>query len=160
LESGVPRLQVVDAIWRSPEHRALEVQNDYQTFLHRAGGAAEVAGWVNVFLAGASEAQVARDILLSAEYQNAHASDAAFVAGLYTDVLGRVPDAAGQATWQQALQGGGSRAVVALAFLTSGEVDAALVNRYYTTYLHRNAGAAEAQGWVNTLTTGQLSQLQ
>src|SRR5260370_28932764 len=101
-------------------------------------GSADSAGrtpWVNAVLAGNSEIDVARMFLTSAEYQAAHSSDAAFVTGLYTDVLGRSPSAAEVAGWQQALRSGMSRAMVAQAFLTSREADLRLRNAFYMTYL-------------------------
>ncbi len=115
---------------------------------------------MSVFAAGAGEAGVAQDLLLSPEYQNAHASDAAYVSGLYNDVLGRAPDTAGEASWLQQLQNGTSRAAVAQAFLTSPEADTDLVTPFYTTYLDQTPGAAQVQAWVGALESDQLSPMQ
>ncbi len=146
---------------KSPDHRALEVQQDYQTFLHRTADPSEVAGWLSVFAAGASEAEVTQDILLSPEYQNAHASDSAFVTGLYNDVLGQAPDAAGEASWLQQLSSRGELAYdVVQAFLNSPQADTALVTLFYNTYQDRTPSAAEVQAWVAALESDQLSPMQ
>ncbi len=160
LDSGtLTRLQVADDVWRSPEHRGLEVDAYYQTFLHRASDPAGRAAWVAGFLAGASETTIAEGFLLSAEYQAAHSSNTDFVNGLYMDVLGRAPDA-GAASWIAALNGGLSRAVVAFDFLTSPEADTDLVNLYYAHYLKRAPSPAEQQIWVSLLVTGTYSPMQ
>ena len=91
LQTGVSRTQVVDSFWTSAEHRGLEVDRFYQTFLHRSADAAGRAAWVNTFLGGASESDVARAFIASGEYQAAHASNTAYIVGLYTDILGRSP---------------------------------------------------------------------
>ncbi len=121
LDAGVSRTQVADEIWRSPEHRGLQVDQFYLTFLHRTADPAGRAGWVNFFLSGASETDVAAAFLTSGEYQATHASAAAFAAGLYQDALNRPADASGLAAWEAVLGSGASREQVALEFLTSAE---------------------------------------
>jgi uncharacterized protein (DUF2141 family) len=157
LLAGMTREQVATAIWQSPEHRSIEVDQFYTTFLGRSADPAGQAYWVNVFLDGASEVDVIRDFVTSPEYQATHASDQAFVNGLYTQILGRLPDAAGQATWLQALQSGGSRAAVAQAFLTSAEVDQRVVDEYYQLFLNRAADPAGEQQWISLLQSGQAT---
>jgi hypothetical protein len=157
LLAGVTPEQVATAIWQSPEHRGVEVDQFYTTYLGRSADPAGQAYWVNVFLAGASEVDVIRDFVTSPEYQATHASDQAFVDGLYTQVLGRLPDAAGQATWLQALQSGESRTAVAQSFLTSAEVDQRVVDEYYQLFLNRAADPAGEQQWICLLQSGQAT---
>jgi lysophospholipase L1-like esterase len=150
IENGLPRPNIVQSLWQSAEHRALQVSQYYSTYLHRTASAAEQAAWVNVFLAGASEAQVQVAFLASPEYQASHAGVSAFVAGLYNDVLGRAPDAAGQDTWTQALQTGLSLSQVALAFLTTPEAKLQVIDGYYQAFLNRPADAAGVAGWLGS----------
>jgi SOS response regulatory protein OraA/RecX len=157
LLAGTSRQEVARDIWQSAEHRGIEVDQIYQTYLHRNADPVGRAAWVNAFLAGATEVSVVEMILNSAEYQSTHQSDLSFVTGLYVDVLGRAPDAGGLAIWQQALQNGVSRSAVAEAFLTSGEADRDLVDRFYAEFLQRNADAAGEQGFVRALQNRQLS---
>jgi hypothetical protein len=157
LMAGFPREQITREIWQSPEHRGLEVDQYYQTYLHRLPDPAGRAGWVNSFLAGASEISVAQLFLTSAEYVATHQSNFSFVTGLYVDVLGRAPDAAGLAAAQAALQSGVNRAALAGTFLTSTEVDRDLVDRYYAQFLGRNADASGEQAFVALLQNQTLS---
>jgi hypothetical protein len=157
LENGVSRSQVVDSFWASAEHRGLEVDRMYQTFLHRGADAGGRAAWVNAFMSGASEFDVARAIINSPEYQSAHASNLAYISGLYADILGRTPSQAEISTWLQILQNGTSRDAVAVAFLTSGEAYVLILNQDYQMYLHRNADAGGEQVWLAMLQNGQAT---
>jgi hypothetical protein len=156
VQNGLPLETVVPVIWQAADHRGREVNQFYSAYLHRTPGAAEQAGWVNAFLAGATEEQVQAAILTSPEYQAGHASDDAFVAGLYQDVLGRSADITGEAGWVQALENGLSRTQLALDFLQGAEFEQNVIAGYYQTFLNRQAGPAELQSWLNTLRqTGQ-----
>jgi hypothetical protein len=157
LQAGIPRSQVAQAFWESPEHRTIEVDQFFANLLGRTPDAAGLSTFVNAFLAGASEVDVMRAILLSPEYQATHMSDMAFVTGLFTQVLGRSPDAAGLASWLQALQNGTSRQAVAQAFLTSTEEDQRVVEEYYLLLLGRAADATGEQPWVNLLSSSQAT---
>jgi hypothetical protein len=153
--SGLPRQTFVFDVWRSPEHRGIEVDQFYQTYLGRASDPAGRAGWINAFLSGSSEEDVIRGFVTSSEYQGEHASDQDFVTGLYNDILGRTPDAGGLAGYVQALQAGASRQAVAQAFLTSAEAHRRVVDEYYSLFLNRPPDTVGEQGWINVLQSGQ-----
>jgi hypothetical protein len=157
LQGGGTRLQVVQGIWNSPEHRGLQVDQFYATYLHRAGDASGRAFWVSALLGGVSEQQVAAGFLTSAEYQQAHASPTAYLFGLYADVLGRAPDPDGLASWQAAAQGGLSREALADGFLRSPEKQLQLVHGYYTDFLGRAGEPAGVAAWMTALQGRQLS---
>jgi hypothetical protein len=157
LEGGAPRPQVVQAIWASPEHRGLEVDQLYAAYLHRAADPAGRTTWVNAMLGGWSEADVARGFLTSEEYRLSHPSMTAYLFGLYSDVMGRAPEPDGLDGWQQAVPGGLNRGVLADAFLRSAEADVNRVNRCYADYLGRAGTPAEVQAWVPALQNGLLS---
>jgi Domain of unknown function (DUF4214) len=157
LLAGIPRQVLAAAIWQSPEHRAFEVNQYYLTFLGRPADAAGEAIFVNALLNGATEVDVIRALVTSPEYSQIHQSDVSFVTGLYTQILGRAPDAAGEAAWEQALQNGTSRATVANAFLTSAEADLRVIDEFYTLFLNRPADAAGAQAWLSLMLSGQAN---
>ena len=157
LMAGVSRQTLATAIWESPEHRAVEVNHFYLTLLQRPADAGGLAGFVNAMLHGATEVDVMRALITSPEYTATHPSDQTFVASLYTQILGRAPDAAGLAGWVQALANGTSRATVAQAFLTSAEAERRLVDEYYLMFLNRPADAAGEQAWLNLLVTGRAT---
>jgi hypothetical protein len=154
LEAGVSRFQISQGVWRSAEHRALEVEQFYELFLRRTPNPSETVGWVNVFLAGASENDIELAFLNSPEYQAAHADSASFVTGLYNDVLGRAPSANEAAGWEQALASGMSRSAVAIIFLTSAEYDLRVLDAFYGRLLDRNSDAPGEHGWLAFLRGG------
>lgn len=156
LQSGVPRAQIVDAIWDSAEHRGLEIDRLYATFLKRSPDAAGRASWVNAMLMGVSEMDVARALIASAEFQSTHADNASYVAGLYAAVLRRTANSAETSTWTTALQNGVSRDAVALAFLHSAEAFQLMLNCDYAYLLHRAPDQAGDQAWLTQLVSGQV----
>jgi hypothetical protein len=157
LQGGATRQQVVAAFWTSPEHRGLEVDQFYATYLHRAADAAGRALWVSALEGGMSERDVAANFLTSDEYRQAHADTKAYLTGLYTDVLGRAPDADGLAGWQAAVGAGLSPAALADAFLGSEEAARQAVDQCYADYLGRDGSPAEVAGWVGALQAGGLT---
>ncbi|HLN29373.1 MAG TPA: DUF4214 domain-containing protein [Gemmataceae bacterium] len=156
LLAGASRQQVATMIWDSPEHRGIEVDQFYMTFLGRAADPAGRAFWVSAFLNGATELDVERAFLDSPEYNADHPTDASFLTGLYAQVLGRQPDADGEAYWLEQLQTV-DRDVVVNAFLTSAEADERLVEAFYTQYLGRQPDSAGEAQWVQLLLSGQAS---
>ena len=56
LNNGVPRLQVVQSIWISPEHFTREVTAFYLTILGRQPDSAGLSAWVQTMEMGASRA--------------------------------------------------------------------------------------------------------
>lgn len=106
----------------------------------------------------------AQPLSFSANYLNGQAGDgtpATFVHNLYRELLGREPDAAGQAFWtnvftQAASHGETAAAQQALvsAFLHSTEYREHLVEDVYTHFLNRQADAAGLAFWTAKLGAG------
>jgi len=162
LNNGVPRLQVVQAIWDSPEHFTQEVTNFYLTILGRQPDSAGLSAWVQQMEMGAPEQAVAAAFLLSPEYLGQ--GDLNFVDHLYSSILGRSADAAGAASWL-ALLGDDSAgnptqtptltpAQVVDSFITSTESLERLVEGDYEVMLQRQADAAGLNAWVQELQQG------
>jgi len=146
---------VANAFTHSDEYFTNLVTQDYLQLLHRTPSAAEVNSWVGLLKGGLSDEQVLAGFTSSAEfYQQAGGTDQAWLDALYHDVLGRNPDAAGEASWLQTLASGASRFSVAFGFATSVEHEAIVVAADYQTYLGRSASASEIAGWVNNLQHG------
>jgi hypothetical protein len=83
------------------------------------------------------------------------------VEALYFDLLGRLPDAAGEASWQHLLDAGVPRAVVAQAIINSPEYLIHQVQDLYTRLLGRPADPVGLQGAVAALAGGvPLGQLE
>jgi sugar lactone lactonase YvrE len=157
LQAGGTRLQVVQGIWNSPEHRGVEVDQFYATYLHRPADAEGRAAWTAALLGGVSEEQAAGGFLTSAEYQQSHASPTAYLFGLYADVLGRAPDPDGLASWQAAAQSGLSREALADGFLQSPEKQVQFVDRDYADFLGRAGDQAGVAAWMTALQGRRLS---
>jgi hypothetical protein len=159
LHAGVlSRTQVGAAFYNSAERRGVEVDQFYQTFLHRAADPQGRAGWVNALLQGMSDGQVAIDFLTSAEYTQAHPDSRSYVEGLYSDVLNRGATPGEIAYWQQILDNGArTRAAEAYYFLTSQESYVDAVNGYYQAFLRRPGDAAGMQFYLAMLESGSAT---
>jgi uncharacterized repeat protein (TIGR01451 family) len=160
LMAGAPRSAVARGVFDSAEHRGLEVDRFYLELLHRPADASGRATWVNALLAGMSEADVQASLLSSPEYQAEHASDSAFVSGLYQDVLGRAADPAGLASKLALLQGGVSRGQVIAAVLSSPEALGRIVDGDYAAFLGRAADAAGRAAFLGQLLAGGPGQAE
>jgi uncharacterized repeat protein (TIGR01451 family) len=154
------RSAVAQGVWDSAEHRGREVDQLYLSLLHRPADANGRAFWVNALLAGESEADVEAGFLSSAEYRAAHASDAAFVAGLYQYVLDRAPDSTGQAFWQAQLQGGVRPEQVIAGFLSALEALGRVVDADYAAFLGRAPDAQGRQFFLDQLFAGGPGQAE
>jgi hypothetical protein len=155
------RADVVQAFLFSDEHLNGQVQGYYRTFLHRTAQLSELVGWVSALRGGATEASVVSGFVSSAEYRSLHLTTDAFVTALYTDILGRSPDASELTPWINqvnalAQQYGDSvaRSILGSVFATSGEAQARAVESFYETFLLRSASPQEQTGWLSLLRSG------
>jgi uncharacterized repeat protein (TIGR01451 family) len=150
---------VANAFTHSDEYWTNLVTQDYLQLLNRTPSAAEVGSWVDLLKAGLTDEQVLAGFTSSAEYfQQAGGSDQTWVDTVYHDVLGRTADAAGEATWLQALASGTSQFNVAFAIATSVEHESIVVAADYQRYLGRSASPAEVASWVNQFQRGLSSE--
>ena len=116
-----------------------------------------LAYWLDEWKAGVGLTDIAGRFVQSDAFQQRYgaADDAAFVASLYQNVLGRPADAQGAAFWQAQLSAGASRGEVLLGFTDSSpfheqsaaEVDLALG---YLALLARTPDKAGLQYWSQT----------
>jgi hypothetical protein len=104
-----------------------------------------------------SPEKVAAGLLGSAEYSLLHATNEAFVAALYQDILGRTADAGGQAHFVSRLQSGGSRGSVIGDLLASEERSRLLVQAAYNQALDRTADAAGLNSYASQLRAGTIT---
>jgi hypothetical protein len=144
--------QVAAAFINSTEHRWDQVDYYYGVFLNRTPDPLAV-GWVNALESGVSEQTVVQGIIMSPEFQAAHASDSSFISTLYWDVLGRPGSDAEIASWDARLGGGLSRSQAAAIFIGSAESTQMLVESDYASYLHQGLDPM-AVDWINELEAG------
>jgi hypothetical protein len=108
------------------EENAGQAYRLYQAALHRTPDTAGLSYWVNAIDHGASLAQVAGDFIRSAEFAAAFGnpttlSNAQFLNVIYTNILGRSPDAAGLGYWLGELDRGFGRDRTLASFSESVE---------------------------------------
>lgn len=157
LSGGASRDHVAQAMWNSPEHRAIEIEQFYHTYLNRASDPQGKAYFLNAFTTWGTERLVIATFLSSPEYSRLHASNSDFVNALYQDVDLRASDTAGLNSWQTALGNGQTRLQAAFGFIDSAEANGEVVDSYYSDFLHRAADSASRTNWVNLLTNKTLS---
>src|SRR5581483_9142356 len=116
LEAGATRQQVAQGFWESAEHRGLQVDGFYASYLHRAADSFGRAFWVDTLLSGAGETDVTRRFLTSPEYTAAHPTADAFIEGINADLLGGQLDPQGVARWEGLARVALSHDLVARAF--------------------------------------------
>lgn len=158
LDQGGSRAQVANSLWKTADNFGRRVDALFQGLLRRPADAAGRASYVSRLMAGASENDIAAEMLASVEYAQAgRLTTIAFVDSLYRDVLGRAADAAGRALWVQQLNQGRSRLEVAKAFLNSDERRSLVVDQLYREILGRPADAAGRAYYVALLRNGSLT---
>jgi uncharacterized delta-60 repeat protein len=147
---------VVAMLQASPEYRTAVVQGIYTELLDRAADPPGLTGGVVALAAGMTAEQLRAAVLGSAEYfaERGAGTDPGFVAALYRDVLGRVPDSDGQTHALMSLAGGASRRDVAAAVLASTEAHARQVRDAYQHYLGREADAGGLDVFTQALQHG------
>jgi hypothetical protein len=167
LHHGASPESVAASIWDSPEHRGIQVDGFYQTFLHRAADPDGRQMWIDTMVAGVPEETVVLDFVTSAEYVQNNPLGQAYVDALYHDVLGRDSDFSGLMSWSSQIAipplidptGGHtlSDTVVASAFINSHERHLHLVDSYYANYLQRAADLGGEGDSVQSLDQGQAN---
>jgi hypothetical protein len=161
LDAGVTRQAVAKGFWESVEHRGMEVDSFYATYLHRTADAGGRASWVRAFESGLTETEVALGFLTSEEYRVRHPGTTDFVNALYADVLKRPPDAGGLAHWMTVYQQPQGRAAVANGILNSTENFLKTLDRYYADFLDRPPDETGRHSWLFQLEShrGTLSSV-
>jgi hypothetical protein len=114
-----------------PSQTDAQIAQLYYGILDRAPDAGGLASWEVAVAQGMPLLQVAQDFLASPEYtaKFGNPSNAQFVTALYEGALGRAPDASGEQGWLGALNGGTSRAAVALGIAESPEATSHLASQ-------------------------------
>lgn len=144
----------------STERKAVVVTSYYETYLGREPDADGLAFQVNLLNHGVKPVEVQRGFIASPEFQNAHVTNISYVDALYADILGRAPDAAGEAYWVSALENGMSRDRVALSFFNTQEYVTRVINTDFNLVLNRNAEPGAIHYWTPSLVqTGKDGEL-
>jgi hypothetical protein len=154
--SGMPaRTTVANDLTHSGEYYSNFVTAAYEKYLGRAPEASGLSYWISRMQNGLSDERLEAGFIGSQEYiQNHGGTGAAWVRGLYKDLLGRDPQAAEVTYWVNNLQSGMSPADVAYGFAASAEREGQRVAADYNQYLGRNATSDEVAYWVKVFLGG------
>jgi hypothetical protein len=141
----------------STEYYQNLVSQAYQQYLGRNADPAGLSAWVNQMQNhGLSDERLQAGFIGSREYIASHGGTGeAWVRGMYHDLLGRDPDAAGLQGWVNALASGQlTPAQVAYGFAASAEREGLVVQKDYQAFLGRAASPDEVASWVNAFESG------
>jgi hypothetical protein len=139
----------------SPENTADLIRNEFAHFLHRAPDPVGFNFFVAQVERGMSPEAVEAVFASSTEDFLNHAGDLrTWLTGLYNDLLGRAPDAAGFSHWLTNLASGESRFQVALGFSTSLERESDVIRQDYVSFLGRTPDPNGLNHWVSAIQAG------
>jgi hypothetical protein len=163
LNRGTSRASVAGAIWKSAEHFTQEVTAFYQTILGRQPDAAGLAAWVTQLETGTPEERIVVGFLNSPEFLSR--GDKYFVDQMYSAILGRPADLAGEKYWLAQLGDDSSgnptgqppalsHAQVIRHILYSTESLTRLIDGNYQVFLGRIADPQGFNAWLSALQQG------
>ncbi|GEM_PF-648534 len=138
------RATIVNELWRSDTHRALQANQLFATYLHRLPTPFEQASVLQQLKSGAQETSIAAQLVSSSEYLAAHPTFSTLAGGLFLDLVGKLPDTSANQSLVQSL-GNQTVSNAALNLLASQDARQFTVDGSYRTMLHRPATASEQQ---------------
>jgi hypothetical protein len=142
---------VAGAICQSDEYYSKLITSTYQHYLSRTPEPAGLASWLDQFdHYGLTDEKLEAGLIGSAEYIANHGGNGqGWVIGMYHDLLGRTPDAAGLGNWLTQLQGGVTPESIAYGFAASAEREGQRVLADYQRLLGRTPTPSEVSSWVD-----------
>jgi uncharacterized protein (TIGR03118 family) len=160
LDAGAPRDVVAGQLTHSAEYYSnIIIQPAYEKYLGRAADASGLAFWVAQMQQGLTDEELEAGFIGSDEFFNhAGGTDKLWVDALYVDLLGRLPDAQGEAYWVAKLVAGASRASVAFGFTDSAEREAERITADYLQFLDRLPSPTEVDAWLNEFEQGVTNE--
>lgn len=148
MSAGMSRYEVATSMARSDEWISTVVTGYYRDILGRTPDTDGLRHWVRLAQAGMPVGRVAAGFYGSDEYYLRHGGDdVGFITGLYREILGRAPEAAGRQYWLGQLAGGMSRVEVAYGFYQSQENGIRRVQALYRHFLDRPADPSGLRTW-------------
>ncbi len=141
------------------QFRGAMIAQMFQTYLHRAPGAAETNAFLAQLNSGVTLDNILAFILGSSEYFSLHSgTNVAFINGVYTDLLSRPPSTPESQPFLQSLnQNTLTRQAFAQLIISSTEYRSILIGLLYNQFLHRAPTAPEKDTWIAFLNSGKSS---
>jgi hypothetical protein len=159
LDRGLAPSQFSWSLTHSAEYYQNIVTRAYQGYLGRTPDSAGLAAWVAALQGGLKDEQLEAGFIGSAEYIADHGgSGAAWVDGMYHDLLGRTPAATEVSGWVRAMAQGLTPEQVAYGFAASAEREGQRVSADYVHYLGRQPSTDEVDAWVQVFLHGASNE--
>jgi hypothetical protein len=159
LAGGISIGQFASDLVHSAPYYASVITPIYEHYLGRAPDTSGLNYWIGQMQNGLTDEQLEAGFIGSAEYyQHAGGTDVGWVDALYSDLLGRAPDTAGQGYWVAQLAAGAQRGAVAYGFAASLERESTRVQDDYFHYLGRAADQGGLNAWVNAFAHGSTNE--
>ena len=145
LDQGFSRLQFVIALQHTPEYYVHTVNDLYQSILGRAADPGSLQAGALFLAAGGSQDELKALLYGSPEYfRQVGGTNDGFVSALFMDVTGQPADAATRGLLDSLLAAGVSRTALSLILLKTPDANLEQVRRFFTDFLGRLPGTAEA----------------
>jgi hypothetical protein len=154
--AGLSRQVLVTGFLTSPEYRAKEVKDLYQTLLHRSVDPLGLNNYVAFLQQGHFPEEIRLQLITSPEYFVTHGNNnQSYVSALYNDILHRTADSGGLNAFTSALNTGAlTRSQVASLLFGSVEFSLTAVNNLYLRFLRRNADPVSQNAFAAALRSG------
>src|SRR5262249_5801643 len=147
------------ALTHSDDYYATIVRDVYVKFLGRDADANGLNFWVTKMRGGLTDEGIQAAFIGSPEYYAfTGGTDRLWVEGMYKDLLGRLPDKAGEDFWVARLASGAGRDQVAYGFAASDEHEAQLIQSDYVHLLGRPGDANGVAFWVGCFRAGEVNE--
>ncbi|MCG2799447.1 MAG: DUF4214 domain-containing protein [Cellulomonas sp.] len=142
---------VANAFARTPEYVRTQVVTGYRSILGREASEADIQYWSGMITSGALPPESLRGYLAQSDeyWLKAGGTPDAFVATLYSDVLGRAPSAADLAFWTSELASKGRGYVAVKGIWRSPESGGHQVDAVYDMFLDRTPDAGGRAFWAS-----------
>ena len=159
LAGGLSRLAFASALVHSDEYDRLVIALAYSKYLGRAPDPAASDFWTAQMRQGLTDQGLQADLIGSAEYYaRAGGTDTSWIDRMYSDLLGRPADAAGEAYWNGKIQTGVSRDAIAVSIGNGAEAGQQTIVSDYTRYLGRSPASSDINYWLNQFAAGATNE--
>ncbi len=160
LDAGTAISSVAESIVDSDEYYAnFVIKPAFLKLLERAADADGVRYWTTQMRGGLTDQHLQAKLVSSDEfYDNAGGTDMAWVDAVYSLLLGRAADAAGETYWSGQLSDGQTRSQVAERIAGSQENNTQLINDDYFHYLGRAADPDGLAYWLEQFAAGKTNE--
>ncbi len=156
IQNAPTQSELVEQLWNSDAHRAIQAESLYQSVFDRAPSDAEKAGTIQTLRNGVSELEIKEQLFVSLDYQQLHPTTLNLAEALYADILNVIPGTQSTQSLLQSMDNATLQDVVH-DLLTSDASLANLIDAAYHLTLRRAATATEISTWKTPIKNGTIT---